>query len=131
LEDALAIQDKTTSCPPVPDKLTDCGLPEAESAMLRVAVRAPVTEGVNETTMVQLAPAAREVPQVSFCAKSLEFAPVRVSPEMLTALPPVFVRVTVWGELVVSMGSPEKLRLVGESVTLGDELAPVPVRLTV
>jgi hypothetical protein len=127
----LPDQAKATLCTPVPDKLTDCGLPVAESAMLRLAARAPLANGVNDTAMLQLAPAARELPQVSFSVKSAEFAPERVRPEMLTALPPVLVRVTVWGELVVSMGSLEKLRLPGERVTLAAPLAPVPVRLTV
>jgi len=98
--------------------------------MLRVAVRDPMAEGVKDTTMVQFAPAASELPQVSFWVKSLGSAPVKEKPEMLTVLPPVLVRVTVWGELVVLMGSLEKLRLAGESVTLGEVLAPVPVRLT-
>ena len=36
------------------------------SEILRAAARAPMAEGVNSTTMVQLAPAATELPQLLF-----------------------------------------------------------------
>ena len=49
---------------PVPVSGTVCGLPVALSAMLTLAVRAPDADGVNVTLMVQLEPAATEVPQV-------------------------------------------------------------------
>ena len=44
--------------------MTDCGLPAALSVMLRTAVSVPETVGLNVTLMVQLAPAANELPQV-------------------------------------------------------------------
>jgi len=50
-----------------------CGLPVALSVMLTEAVRAPVAEGVKVTFIVQLAPAASELPQVVVCAKSLAY----------------------------------------------------------
>jgi hypothetical protein len=49
---------------PVPERLTVWGLPGALSAMLSVAVRAPLAEGVKVTLIVQLALAANELPQV-------------------------------------------------------------------
>jgi hypothetical protein len=49
---------------PVPVTLTVCGLPAALSEMLTVAVRVPVTVGVNVTLIVQLPPAATELPHV-------------------------------------------------------------------
>ena len=49
---------------PVPDRLIVCGLPLALSVMRTEAVRRPLAEGLNVTLMVQLAPAATELPQV-------------------------------------------------------------------
>ena len=49
---------------PVPLRLTVCGLPGAESVKVRVPVAAPVAEGVKVMPTLQLAPAARLVPQV-------------------------------------------------------------------
>ena len=43
---------------------TVCGLPLLLSAMLSEAASVPVTEGVNITAIVQLAPAATELPHV-------------------------------------------------------------------
>ena len=60
----LAVQDRITSCVPAPDRGTVCGLPLELSETLSEAARVPVREGVNITTIVQLAPAASELPQV-------------------------------------------------------------------
>ena len=49
---------------PVPVSATDCGEPDALSAMLRVALFAPVETGLKVTESVQLAPAASVDPQV-------------------------------------------------------------------
>ena len=49
---------------PFPERLTVCGLPRALSVMLTEAVRLPLAEGVKVTLIVQLAPAATELPQV-------------------------------------------------------------------
>ena len=54
----------TTAAVPVPERLTACGLPLALSVMLSEAVRLPLAAGVKVTLMVQLAPAATELPQV-------------------------------------------------------------------
>ena len=51
----------------MPVRLTDCTAPEASlllSAMFKVAGRLPVTVGSNATLMMQLPPAATELPHV-------------------------------------------------------------------
>ena len=50
---------------PVPERPTVWGLPLALSAMLSVAARAPLAEGLKVTLIVHLAPAATELSQVS------------------------------------------------------------------
>ena len=49
---------------PVPLSATPCGLSEALSEMLRVPVLVPPATGLKVTEIVQLAPAATELPQV-------------------------------------------------------------------
>ena len=49
---------------PVPERSTVWGLPVALSVTVIVAGRLPIAVGVNVTLMEQLAPAAREAPQV-------------------------------------------------------------------
>ena len=49
---------------PTPARLTFCGLPAALSVTLNIAVRVPDAVGLNSTMMLQLAPAASELPQV-------------------------------------------------------------------
>jgi hypothetical protein len=112
---------------PVPVRLNDCGLPEALSVMLRVPMRVPDAVGVNVTLMVQLAPAATELPQVLVWAKSpLAETPVRFSEAL-----PVFASVTVCAALVVPTVWLVKVSEEAERLTTGAEAAaPVPVRLT-
>ena len=80
--------------PPVPDRLTDWGLPAALSVMARAAARLPAAEGVNLMLMVQLAPAATLDPQLLVWAKSLALAPKTAMLEMLKAELPELLRVT-------------------------------------
>ena len=49
---------------PTPLSGTCCGLPEALSVTLRAAVRVPEVVGLNLMLIVQVAPAASEVPHV-------------------------------------------------------------------
>jgi hypothetical protein len=49
---------------PIPVRLTFCGLPAALSVTLSAAVRVPLAVGPNVTLIVQLPPAANELPQV-------------------------------------------------------------------
>lgn len=113
--------------PPVPDRLTVCGLPVASSAMFSVALSFPSVVGVKVTLMVQLFPAAI-VSQLLLSAKSPLLEPVIVMLLTVTGPEPVFVTVTVCGGLVVSGRTVPNERDVGETVTLG--AVPVPDRLT-
>jgi hypothetical protein len=83
-----------TGALPVPLSRTVCGLVGSPSLMDNVAVRAPVTVGLNRTVIAQLLPAARLVPQVVVLVKSPGFAPVMVMPVMDKAAAPLFNRVT-------------------------------------
>ena len=116
---------------PAPVRLTDCGLPEALSVMLKVPVRIPEAVGVNVTLMVQLAPATTELPQVLVCAKSPLFVPVTTMLVRLSEALPVFESVTVCAVLVVPTVWLVKVSEEAERLTTGAEAAaPVPVRLT-
>jgi len=114
---------------PVPVRLTVCGLPLALSVMLTEAVRVPGAEGVNLTLIVQLPPAATELPHVLVCAKSLAFVPVTARLVMLKLAFPVLLRVMGCTALVVPRVWLPKVRLVAVRLTTG--AVPVPVRLTV
>jgi hypothetical protein len=95
--------------------------------MLTEAVRLPLAEGVNITSIMQLAPAATELPQVSaVSAKSLALVPVTARLVMLKVALPVLFSVTVCAELGISTGWLPKARLVGERLTMG----PPTVKLT-
>ncbi len=80
---------------PVPERLTAWGLPLALSAMLSEAVKLPLADGVKVTLIVQLAPAATELPQLLVWAKSLGLVPVSARLVILMAAVPVFLRVMV------------------------------------
>jgi hypothetical protein len=49
---------------PVPLRGTFCGLPAALSVTLRAAERVPLAVGLKVTLILQLVPAAKELPQV-------------------------------------------------------------------
>src|SRR5260370_9051623 len=112
---------------PIPVRLTDCGLPEALSVMLRVPVRLPDAVGVNVTLMVQLAPAATELPQVLVWAKSpLAETLVRFSEAL-----PVLESVTDCAALVVPTVRLAKASEEAERLTTGaGAAAPLPGRIT-
>jgi hypothetical protein len=86
---------------PTPVRLTVWLPPGALSVMLRAALRVPVAGGVKVTLIVQLAPAATELPQLLLCAKLLALVPVIASLVMLKVALPMFFRVTVCAKLVV------------------------------
>ena len=86
---------------PVPERLTVCGLALALSVMLTEALRVPEAEGVKVTLIVQLAPAATELPHALVCAKSPGLVPETAMPVMLRVALPVLRRVTVPAVLVV------------------------------
>jgi len=90
--------------------------------MLSEAVSFAAMEGANVTAIVQLEPAASELPHVVFSAKSLALVPVNARLILLKLALPVLLRVTDCAELVTSMGSLPKARLVGERLTTGKEM---------
>jgi hypothetical protein len=73
---------------PVPLSETVWGLPRALSETDRLAVRVLMAFGVNVTWIVQLAPAAAELPQVLVWAKSPGSAPVNLMLVILSASVP-------------------------------------------
>ena len=79
---------------PVPERLTDCGLPAALSVMATAAERLPLAAGLKVTLMVQLAPAASELPQLLDWAKSLALTPRTAMLEILKAELPELESVT-------------------------------------
>lgn len=83
---------------PVPLKFKVCGLFVALSVRISDAVRVPGPVGVKVIVMVQVPPAATELPQVFVSEKSPEFVPVTVMPVMLNAMLPVLFRVNVCEE---------------------------------
>ena len=83
-----------TGAVPVPERLTDWGLPAALSVMVRAATRPPPAPGVNVTLMVQLDPAATELPQLLVWAKSPALAPDNTMLLTLRAALPELVKVT-------------------------------------
>ena len=60
----VSLMEEVRADEPVPERLTEWGLPVALSVMVMAPVRVPVAVGVKETLMEQLAAAAREGPQV-------------------------------------------------------------------
>jgi hypothetical protein len=86
---------------PVPERLTDWGLPVALSVMAMAAARLPLAEGVKVRLMVQLAPAATLDPQLLVWAKSLALAPETATLVILKAALPELLSVTAFVVLVV------------------------------
>jgi len=70
---------------PVPVSEIVCGLLEALSVSVSVPVRVPAAVGVNFTLIVQLAPAATELPQVPSPAKAK--SPLKAALNVRVALP--------------------------------------------
>lgn len=92
---------------PWPVNDTACG--EALSSIIIVALRLPTNVGVKVTLMLQLAPAAKLVPQLLFSAKSPAFAPVSVILLMVSGIFPELESTTSCGELVVPIRWTAKL----------------------
>ena len=76
------------------------GLLSTLAVMITEALLEPVVVGVNVAVMVQLAPAARLLPQVLASLKSCGSVPPNKILLMVKVAVPVFVMVTVWGALV-------------------------------
>ncbi len=114
---------------PVPVRLTVWGLPMALSVMVTDAVRLPLAEGVKVTLIVQLPPAASELPQVVVSGKSPGLVPVTAALVMLKARLPLFVRVTDCAGVEAPSNWLPKVRVVAERPNPAE--VPVPVRFTV
>ncbi len=69
----------------------------------RVPLSVPRTVGVKVTLMEQLAPAAKEVPQLFVWLKS----PVVLKPVIVSGAPPVFDKLTLCAALEVPIGCAE------------------------
>ena len=63
-EPKLRLVGESLAVVPMPLSGTCCGLPAALSVTIRAAVRVPEAVGLNLMLIVQLAPAASEVPHV-------------------------------------------------------------------
>jgi len=119
--DSTAVEPAAT---PVPVSETGCGDPNALSATSSEADSAPTVNGLNVTVIAQLAPAAKLVPHVLVCVKSVGFAP-----PMLIPLPvplsvsadfPVFFSVMVCVAAATPSVVVGKVRLAGERLTTGE-----------
>jgi hypothetical protein len=77
---------------PLPDKETVCGLFDASSLTVRLAVRLPAPVGLNVTLTVQFALGATLVPQVFVSEKSPLFTPNIARLEIVNFTLPVFER---------------------------------------
>lgn len=115
---------------PVPLSATLCGEPDALSAMLNAAVRAPAVLGENATEMVQLPATATLAPQVFVWLKLLAFVPVSAIEAIANEAVPVLVRVTVCAVLEVPTVCPAKVSAVTLKEATGDGIVPVPLSAT-
>lgn len=96
---------------PVPDSDTVCVPDAALSVTFNVADREPLAAGLNATLIVQLLPAASELPQFELGVKSDALVPVTARLIGVSAVVPVFLSVTVLVALRFTVCVP-KLRLV-------------------
>src|SRR5579859_1940890 len=102
-----------------------CGLSGALSVMVTVPDWSPTTVGVKVITMLQVALAARDVPQVLLTRVKGAVATMLV---MVMGVVPKFVSVSVRGPLAVFTTWLPKFRVTVESCAM---FTPVPNRLNV
>jgi len=113
---------------PTPVSAAVCGLAGSESETLNAADRVPIAVGENVTLTVQLAPLAKEEPQVfELILKSAALAPVMAILEIEIEAEAEFETVTILAALVAPVGTIPKLRAPGFTPTL----VPMPVSETV
>jgi len=117
----------TVDCVPVPERISFCGLLNALSVTVTLAVRLPVAVGLKVTVMPQLAPAAKVLPQVLVWAKSPGLAPPMAMLVMFKVVLARLVMVAVCGALVVPMDCEAKVKLAGANLTA----VPLPLRAAV
>ena len=114
---------------PVPPSEIDCGLSAALSAIRMLALRAPVERGVKVAEIVHVAfgaSVAGVMGQVFELEKSDGLLPPREIPEMVSAEPPTFFKVTDCATEVVDTVTAPKVREPGVNETAGDGDDPVP-----
>jgi hypothetical protein len=112
---------------PVPLRLTVCGLLLALSLTNRIPVCAPQLRGVKLTQIVQLAPAASELPQVLVWEnRGLEIA----MPDMVTAVVSLLLSVKGTGALLLPTNWGEKMYKYGETVTFIAKLCNGHAKIT-
>jgi hypothetical protein len=107
---------------PLPVSATACDPDPASSAIVRVAVRVPVADGVNVTATVQLAVAASvwgASGQLVVPTKSAALAPLVAMPLIVSGALPEFVTVTVCTGLEVPTTCEANDALVGFRFTAG------------
>ena len=111
---------------PVPDNVTECGLPGASLVTVSAPVRGPVAVGVNVTLIVHDVLAARVVAQALAWLKS----PVATMELKLSGARPVLVRVIACGALVVPTVPAARVSVGGVRETPGVDAMPVPDNVT-
>ena len=109
---------------PAPDRGTTRLPPALSLAMVKEPLRKPSAVGVNVSIMLQLAPAASELPQPFACSKS----PLTEIPERCSVAPPVLLNVIGCAALAVFSSCAPKTNAVGVALAKGS--TPVPDRLT-
>ena len=103
------------------------GLSCALSVMAMVPARVPVTDGVNVTATVQLAPASSEFPQVFVWLKS----PLVAITIFASGWLPVSDNVTSWGKLPTPTSVASKVRVRGARLTAGPEVKSLATNASV
>lgn len=101
----------------LPDSVTVCGLPTALSVMVKTPVAEPVVVGTNVTLKMQLAPTATDIPVTQVVLLLRANSALVVTPEIVRAALPVFVRVTAWAEPLTPWLP--NARTAGEMLTAG------------
>ena len=104
-----------------------CGLSAALSVIVTAATRAPPAVGLNVTVIVQFALAARDEPQVLVSVKSPGLAPPSAMLVIASAVPPLFVTVTICDALDMPETVATNVSVFAESIAVGCTW-PVPIR---
>jgi len=115
---------------PVPDNDTVCGLLGELSVNVKVPVRVPICVGVNVTSITQLLPAAKVLPQ-GFVLATVAKSPLVAMLVMFKVTVPVLVRVTAFFGAVAPTTTLPHVSVEGVTVTVGPVVTGFTVRLIV
>jgi len=114
----------------VPVSATSRGDPVALLAMESEALNVPAAAGLSSTEIVQLAPAASELPQVVVGEMNdAMLVPVKLLVPSVTVDVPVFFTVTTCGAVATPKALEGKLRLAGDTVTVATPVQ-LPLKAT-